>query len=224
MADGIDPVEMKKKAAILAKREASLFFSQVKDDYIEEHKRKWSNAKHAFDWNSSLTRYACPALDQKPFCKLQTEDILLVLKPIWSSKHETARKIQNRLKLIFGYAKAGGLYTGDNPAAWEDHLRHYFPVFDGVHKVKHHRSLPYALFIGSQVTILVNSFRVKYGSCHYSQHIIVSTFFRKSASQMSLSIRFNAANLSSVSMTFLKASVLSSSFDNNKSSRFSTPP
>ena len=35
VADGIDPVEMKKKAAILAKREASLFFSQVKDDYIE---------------------------------------------------------------------------------------------------------------------------------------------------------------------------------------------
>ena len=144
VADGIDPVEMKKKDAILAKREASLFFSQVKDDYIEYHKGKWSNAKHAFDWNSSLTRYACPALDQKPFCKLQTEDILLVLKPIWNTKHETARKIQNRLKKIFGYAKTGGLYKGDNPAAWQDHLCHYFPVFDGVHKVKHHRSLHYA--------------------------------------------------------------------------------
>ena len=143
VADGIDPVEMKKKDAILAKREASLFFSQVKDDYIEYHKGKWSNAKHAFDWNSSLTRYACPALDQKPFCKLQTEDILLVLKPIWNTKHETARKIQNRLKKIFGYAKTGGLYKGDNPAAWQDHLCHYFPVFDGVHKVKHHRSLHY---------------------------------------------------------------------------------
>ena len=37
VADSIDPVEMKKKATILAKREASLFFSQVEDDYIKEH-------------------------------------------------------------------------------------------------------------------------------------------------------------------------------------------
>ena len=112
ISDGIDPIENKRRALALAKKEESLLFSKVKDNYIEEHGPKWSNAKHAFDWDSSLNRYACPILDLKPFSKLQTEDILLVLKPIWRSKHETARKLQNRLKLIFGYARAGGLYRG----------------------------------------------------------------------------------------------------------------
>ena len=145
ISDGIDPIENKRRALALAKKEESLLFSKVKDNYIEEHGPKWSNAKHAFDWDSSLNRYACLIFDLKPFSKLQTEDILLVLKPIWRSKHETARKLQNRLKLIFGYAKAGGLYKGDNPAAWLDHLCHYFPMFDGAHWVKHHRALQFSL-------------------------------------------------------------------------------
>ncbi len=69
----------------------------------------------------------------------------MVLKPIWHSKHETARKLQNRLKLIFGYARAGGLYKGANHAAWQDHICHHFPTFDGVHWVKHHRALQFSL-------------------------------------------------------------------------------
>jgi len=143
IANGLDPIEIKRRTSIIAKQEASLFFSQVKDNYITEHRAKWTNAKHAFDWNSSLNRYACPFLDSKPFAQLDTQDIIAVLKPIWHSKHETARKIQNRLKLIFGYAKAGKLYHGQNPAAWQDHLCYYFPSFEGKRKISHHRSLPY---------------------------------------------------------------------------------
>ena len=141
--NGIDPIEDKRKLAAIAKKEEALLFSHVKDDYIKDHRLKWTNAKHAFDWNSSLTRYACPILDKKPFSQLDTQDIIAVFKPIWHTKHETARKLQNRLKLIFGYAKAARLYPRENPAAWLDYLCHYFPSFDGKRDVKHHRSLPY---------------------------------------------------------------------------------
>ena len=82
-------------------------------------------------------------LDKKPFAQLGTSDVLKVLKPIWHTKHETARKVQNRIKLIFGYAKAEGLYEKDNPAIWQDHLCNFFPILKGVHQVKHHRALDY---------------------------------------------------------------------------------
>jgi hypothetical protein len=76
----------------------------------------------ARDWASTLERLAYPALDQKPFADLTTEDVIEVLSPIWQSKRETAKKLQGRMKLVFGYAKTARLYEGENPAAWQDHL------------------------------------------------------------------------------------------------------
>ena len=138
----------RRKALAQTKREALTRFSDVAESYIEEHRLKWTNKKHAHDWKSTLGRMAYPVLDQKPLAHLATEDVIRVLKPIWYRKHETARKLQGRIKLIFGYAKAGKLYVGENPAAWQDHLCHYFPVLSGPHHVKHHRSLHYGLLPG----------------------------------------------------------------------------
>ena len=148
IADGKDPLIERRKALAQTKREALTRFSDVAESYIEEHSPKWTNKKHAHDWTSTLRRMAYPVLDQKPLAHLATEDVIRVLKPIWYSKHETARKLQGRIKLIFGYAKAGKLYFGENPAAWQDHLCHYFPALSGPHHVKHHRSLHYGLLPG----------------------------------------------------------------------------
>ena len=143
IANGDDPIEIKRKKSEQERIEATIRFSHVTQNYIRDHKLKWSNAKHASDWQASLTRHAFPFLDEKPFAQLSTSDVLKVLKPIWHTKHETARKVQNRIKLIFGYAKAEGLYEKDNPAIWQDHLCNFFPILNGVHKVKHHRALGY---------------------------------------------------------------------------------
>ena len=148
IAEGKDPLIERRKALAQTKREALTRFSDVAESYIEEHRLKWTNKKHAHDWKSTLGRMAYPVLDQKPLAHLATEDVIRVLKPIWYRKHETARKLQGRIKLIFGYAKAGKLYVGENPAAWQDHLCHYFPVLSGPHHVKHHRSLHYGLLPG----------------------------------------------------------------------------
>jgi len=140
---GNDPIEKKRQSAERDRIEEAIRFSGVADDYIDEHRPQWTNAKHAYDWRASLARHAIPHLDKKPFAQLGTSDVLEVLKPIWHSKHETARKIQNRLKLIFGYAIAAGIYHGNNPAAWQDHLAHYFPILNATHLVRHHRALDY---------------------------------------------------------------------------------
>ena len=143
IAEGKDPLAERRNAQEKLKRDASTKFSDIAENYIKDNCAAWTNDKHIHDWRSSLRRYAYPILDEKPFVSLTTADVIRVLKPTWQSKHETTRKVQTRLKLVFGYAKAAGLYEGENPAAWQDHLCHHFPHLAFKHRIKHHRSLHY---------------------------------------------------------------------------------
>ncbi len=38
-----------------------------------------------------------------------------VLTPLWNSKHDTAKKLKQRLRVIFKWSRAHGYFTGDNP-------------------------------------------------------------------------------------------------------------
>jgi integrase len=61
--------------------------------------------------------------------------------PIWSSKTETARRLQQRLFRIFGYAKIKKWYEKDNPALWKGGLQEVMPDPHKIHKVKSFASL-----------------------------------------------------------------------------------
>ena len=141
--NGLDPLAERRKAEAHRKKHEAIRFSDVAKRYIEAHQVSWTNDKHAHDWASTLRRYVYPILDQKPLSELGTEDVLEVLKPIWGDKHETAKKVQGRIKLVFSYAKTGQLYFGENPAIWQDHLSHYFAGRSHRQPIKHHRALPY---------------------------------------------------------------------------------
>ena len=141
--NGLDPLAERRKAEAHRKKHEGIRFSDVAKRYIDTHQDSWTNAKHAHDWASTLERYAYPILDQKPLSELGTEDVLEVLEPIWRDKHETAKKIQGRIKLVFGYARTGQLYFGENPAIWQDHLSHYFAGRSHRKPIKHHRALTY---------------------------------------------------------------------------------
>jgi integrase len=43
-------------------------------------------------------------------------DVRKVVEPIWNSKHETARKIKQRIEAVFDWARAEGHYGPENPA------------------------------------------------------------------------------------------------------------
>ena len=38
-----------------------------------------------------------------------------VLTPLWNSKHDTAKKLKQRLRVVFKWCRAQGYFTGDNP-------------------------------------------------------------------------------------------------------------
>ena len=54
---------------------------------------------------------------------INIDDIQELLLPIWSSKTETARRLQQRLFRIFGFAKIKKWYEKDNPALWTGGLK-----------------------------------------------------------------------------------------------------
>ncbi len=75
----------------------------------------WSNSKHAAGWLSAVEAYAYPQFGKRPINKVGTPDILKALEPIWTAKHETARRIMQRLSTIFDWAKVAGHYPYENP-------------------------------------------------------------------------------------------------------------
>ena len=88
---------------------------------------EWTNDKSYTSWKNTLNTYAAPILDSKLIVDINRDDIISVLLPIWRKKTETARRIQQRLFLIFAFAKIRGWYNNDNPASWKEHLSLVLP-------------------------------------------------------------------------------------------------
>ena len=137
----IDPIEDKRKQEVLRNQQGKKF-SYIADLYISAKKKEeWRNSKSEQQWRNTITSYAVPFLDKKPLIEINIDDIQELLLPIWSSKTETARRLQQRLFRIFGYAKIKKWYEKDNPALWKGGLQEVMADPYKIHKVKSFASL-----------------------------------------------------------------------------------
>ena len=75
----------------------------------------WRNAKHAETWLATVARHAYPQFGKRPIDTIGMADVLRVLSPIWTKKHETAKRLRQRLSTIFDWAKGAGHYPHENP-------------------------------------------------------------------------------------------------------------
>lgn len=66
---------------------------------------------------------------------------MAVLKPIWTAKPETAKRVRARIEKVLARATALDLRHGDNPASWSL-LQHLLPT--RANKTRHLAALPYA--------------------------------------------------------------------------------
>lgn len=136
VAKGINPIEAKKAAMV-----EGLTFGEVADDLLKALAPEWKNAKHAYQWKQSLTVEAA-ALRPLAVDAVSTEDVLDVLKPIWSVKPETASRTRGRIERVLDAAKAKGLRKGENPARWKGHLSLLLPKRQRLTQ-GHHPAMPY---------------------------------------------------------------------------------
>lgn len=117
--NGIDPLADKRAKTIAS---ATMTFGELSDQLIDAISPGFKSAVHIAQWKSTLKEYAAP-LRPMAIRKIDTEDVLCVLKPIWDTKHETASRLRGRIERILDAASAKGLRSGDNPARWRGHLK-----------------------------------------------------------------------------------------------------
>ena len=142
---GKDPIEERKRerqAAILEQAK-SISFELAATECIEAKRAEWSNKKHAAQWTSTLETYAYPIVGSLSINEIETNHVLRILSPIWTSKSETASRVRQRIETVWDFSKARGLVEGENPARLKGHLENLLPKTSRIKRVKHFPALPY---------------------------------------------------------------------------------
>ena len=129
------------KAAELA---STTTFKQAATQFIDDHKSGWKNSKHAAQWTATLEAYVYPVFGNVSVTGIDTPMVLKVLKPIWSTKTETAMRVRGRIEAVLDWAKVHEMRSGENPARWRGGLQHALPAKPQSSLVKHHPALPYS--------------------------------------------------------------------------------
>jgi integrase len=135
---GVDPIEARQ-----SEPDQIPTFTSCAARYIRAQRSGWKNAKHARQWVSTLKTYARPEIGSKRVGDISTEDILKVLSPIWTTKTETAKRVQGRVENILDYAAAHKYRDPLNPARWRGHLDKLLPKPSRVKTVTHHPAMPH---------------------------------------------------------------------------------
>lgn len=137
--EGVNPIEARKLERAVV---AGDTFGDAADALMATLEPSWRNAKHKAQWKTSLEVHAAP-LRPLAIQAVGTEDVLDVLKPIWSTIPETASRTRARIERVLDAAKAKGKRKGENPARWKGHLQMLLPPRRRLYK-GHHPALPFA--------------------------------------------------------------------------------
>lgn len=145
VADGRDPIAERARARARAKGIPT--FGEFADGLIADIASGFRNPTHRDQWRSTLGtvamdlkrmtgdakanaayRKALAAMRAKPVDKVDTFDVLAVLKPLWGAKTETGSRVRGRIERVLDAAKAQDLREGENPARWRGHLKEILPA------------------------------------------------------------------------------------------------
>ena len=132
-------------------QKSTVRFKDYAAECIAAKRAEWRNSKHAEQWSSTIDMYANPVIGLKPIDKIDLDDVLKILNPLWLTKTVTATRLRGRLEWILAAATTRKLRTGQNPAAWKGLLETILPKPNKISKEQHHAALPY-----QQLPILIS--------------------------------------------------------------------
>lgn len=122
--------------------EANPTFAEAANLFLADNKPAWRNEKHKLQWEMTLGDAYCRHLRRMRVSEIGTEDVLVVLKPIWLSKAETASRVRGRIERVLAFAKVKGWRSGENSAAWRGHLDALLPKRTKLQR-GHHKAMPF---------------------------------------------------------------------------------
>jgi integrase len=146
--EGIDPIDARNAERARQRVEsakataATITFMDCTKEFHRTHGSKWTSAKHARQFLTTLESYAFPVFGKLPVAAVDQALVLRALDKIWARIPSTADRVRNRIEAVLHFAKARGYREGDNPASL-DIVKHALPARTA-HKVEHHAALAYA--------------------------------------------------------------------------------
>jgi len=106
----VDPLAAKeaeaaeRQAAEARKVKAALDSFRAAAEALHQAKAgEWKNPKHAAQWLATLKAHVFPTIGAMPVAKVDTDDVLRVLQPIWAKTPETASRVRQRIEAVLSY-------------------------------------------------------------------------------------------------------------------------
>lgn len=147
LREGRDPIEARRERKAEIRRAeleaAERTFKAATEAFVKVRAAGWKNDKHAAQWSSTLEQYAYPIIGDMAVVKIDTDDVLRVLRPIWERIPETASRVRQRIEAVLDGARVKGWRSGENPARWKGHLAGELPAPAKVKRIAHRPALPW---------------------------------------------------------------------------------
>ncbi len=134
VSEGRNPIEERRRKTVPT-------FGECAEQFIFSMETQWRNQKHRWQWRQTIRSHAA-SIQDKLVSEIDTDDVLAVLVPIWTTKSETASRLRGRIERVLDFAKARGWRSGENPALWRGHLKSILPSRTKLSR-GHHAAMPY---------------------------------------------------------------------------------
>jgi integrase len=111
LAGGKDPIDARRDAEAAEKAEREKHnptLSEMIQTVFEARRDRLRGNGTRGRWLSPLTLHVIPKIGGRRFSEIHQRDIQATLKPIWRSKHPTAEKAIQRLRIVFTEARLMG--------------------------------------------------------------------------------------------------------------------
>lgn len=116
--EGRDPVEERRAKKVAPDAPKVVTFADALDEYMKSGRiEDFRSDKHRKQWRASLDLHAVPKIGDKDVGTITIDDVKEVLKPIWATKTDTARRVRGRMESVFAWAIDEGCRETDNPAS-----------------------------------------------------------------------------------------------------------
>ena len=123
IAKGLDPIDHQRAARKASKPVPT--FGDIAQIVIADAQSKSTNAKVRYQWERHLGEAYSGPLLARPVHEITTVEVVAVLRPVWRTKPEVARKLYPAIRRVFEHARIRlrdehGISMPSNPARWED--------------------------------------------------------------------------------------------------------
>ena len=134
--DVMSDLRQSKRAVIASARIVT--FRAAFESYFEMKEQQLSSGKHTAQWRSTMQAYVFPTIGKRPVGEISAAEVIDILKPIWNTKRETAKRILQRMRVVFEAAIVRGEREKASPTIGVAAV-----LGSRKQKLEHHPALPY---------------------------------------------------------------------------------